>query len=71
RDAGAYYEISFAPPAPDKQNEYHKLEVRVDKPNTQVHTSAGYYAKPAAIGGKTSPPSKATEPDNGLPSLKP
>jgi VWFA-related protein len=71
RDAGAYYEITFAPPAPDKQNEYHKLEVRVDKPNTQVRTTAGYYARPAAIGGKTTPPSKVAEPDNGLPNLRP
>ena len=70
RDAGAYYEISFAPPAPDRRNEYHKLEVRVDKPNTQVRTSAGYYAQPAPI-GKTSPPSRATEPDNGLPNPRP
>ena len=71
RDAGAYYELAFEAPAADKPNEYHKIEVRVDKPdsdkqNLQVRTTAGYYAQPAPI-GKTAPPSKATEPDAGFP----
>jgi VWFA-related protein len=66
RDAGAYYELTFEAPAADRLNEYHKLEVRVDKPNVKVHTSAGYYAKPAPI-GKITPPSKAPEPEAGLP----
>jgi VWFA-related protein len=66
RDAGGYYELTFEAPAADRSNEYHKLEVRVDKPKVQVHTNAGYYAKPAPS-GKISPPSKAANPDEGLP----
>ena len=66
RDAGAYYELTFEAPAADKPNEYHKLEVHVDKPNVQVRTTAGYYAQPAAI-AKTTSPDKAPEPDAGLP----
>jgi VWFA-related protein len=73
RDAGAYYELTFEAPATEKPNEYHKLEVRLntpnsDKPNLQVRTNAGYYAhaQPDAM-GKTTPPSKVPEPDTGFP----
>jgi VWFA-related protein len=66
RDAGAYYELTFEAPAPAKPNEYHKLEVRVDKQNTQVRTNAGYYAQPEAS-AKTTPPEKVPEPDTGFP----
>ena len=66
RDAGAYYELTFEASAADRTNEYHKLEVRVDKPNVQVHTNAGYYAKPAP-NGKTTPPSKVPDPEDGVP----
>ena len=67
RDAGAYYELTFAAPADAKPNEYHKLEVRVDKQNTKVQTNAGYYAQPAPIGGKTTAPEKVPEPSTGFP----
>ena len=66
RDAGAYYELTFEAPTAAKPNEYHKLEVRVDKQNTQVRTNAGYYAQPEA-NGKTTPPEKVPQPDNGFP----
>ena len=70
RDAGAYYQLTFEAPAGAKPNEYHKLEVRLntpnsDKQNLQVRTNAGYYVQPAPI-DKTTPPSKAPEPDAGL-----
>ena len=45
RDAAGWYEISFQP-APSEPNEYHKLEVRVDKPGLDVRTRTGYYAQP-------------------------
>jgi VWFA-related protein len=66
-DAGAYYELTFEAPAADKPNEYHKLAVHVDKQNLQVHTNAGYYARPDISTAKTTPPSKAPEPDTGFP----
>ena len=65
-DAGAYYELTFEAPSADRANEYHKLEVRADKQNLKVHTNAGYYAKPTLI-GKITPPSKAADPEDGLP----
>jgi len=45
RDADAWYEISFQPVSAEP-NEYHKLEVRVDKPGLEVRTRTGYYAQP-------------------------
>jgi VWFA-related protein len=71
RDAGVYYELTFEAPGADKPNEYHKLEVRVNTPNSgknlQVRTNAGYYAhaQPDSM-GKTTPPSKVPEPDAGF-----
>ncbi len=62
RDAGAYYELTFEAPAAAKPNEYHKLEVRVNKPDVQARTNSGYYAQPTTS-GKTTPPEKAPEPD--------
>jgi VWFA-related protein len=46
RDASEGYDLTFAPPDPgDRANEYHALEVRVDKPNIKVRTTSGYYAR--------------------------
>lgn len=45
-DANAYYTISFDPPRADHPNEYHHLEVKVDKPGLQVRTRAGVYLQP-------------------------
>ena len=45
RDADAWYQISFQP-APSEPNEYHKLEVQVDRPGLEVRTRTGYYAQP-------------------------
>jgi VWFA-related protein len=66
RDAGAYYQLTFEAPAPAKPNEYHKLEVHVDKQNAQAHTNAGYYAQPT-MAGKSTPPEKVPAPDLGFP----
>ena len=48
RDADAFYSLSFEPPPADGPNEYHKLEVRIDKPGLTARTSSGYYGQPAA-----------------------
>lgn len=45
RDADAWYEISFEP-VPSEPNEYHQIEVRVDKPGLIARTRTGYYAQP-------------------------
>ena len=44
RDAAAIYELTFAAAPGDRVNEYHALQVKVDKPNAVVRTSSGYYA---------------------------
>lgn len=62
-DAGAYYELTFEAPAPDKANEFHALQVKTDKPGIAVRTNVGYYAQPELLGGKkTTPPSKVPDP---------
>jgi VWFA-related protein len=45
-DADAYYELSFDPPLDAKKNEYHQLEVKVDRKGTTARTRTGYYAMP-------------------------
>jgi VWFA-related protein len=44
RDANASYELTFAAAPGDRADEYHALQVQVDKPGVVVRTSAGYYA---------------------------
>jgi len=44
RDADAWYSITFEAPAPDRRNEYHGLQLQVDKPGVVARTTAGYYA---------------------------
>jgi VWFA-related protein len=46
RDASAFYEISFDGLPGDGPNEYHALEVKIDKPGLTARTRAGYYAQP-------------------------
>jgi VWFA-related protein len=45
-DAEAFYVLSFEAAHADHANEYHALEVKVDKPGTKVRTRTGYYAQP-------------------------
>lgn len=40
------YEISFMPAPGERNNEYHELQLKVDRPGLTVHTTAGYYARP-------------------------
>ena len=45
-DLESYYEISFDAPPADRPNQYHQLEIRVDKPGLTIHTRTGYYSQP-------------------------
>jgi VWFA-related protein len=46
-DAGAFYRVSFDPPAAERSDEYHELKFVVDKPGAIVRTNSGYYNEPA------------------------
>lgn len=46
KDADAYYRISFTPPRADGPNEYHELQMKVDKPGLTARTSNMYYNQP-------------------------
>lgn len=41
-----YYELTFTPPDADHPNEYHRIEIKVDKPGLTAHTRTGYYNQP-------------------------
>lgn len=45
RDGGSYYTLTFAGAHADHPNEYHALQVKVDKPGVKVRTTYGYYAQ--------------------------
>jgi VWFA-related protein len=43
-DTQNYYEISFEPAPPDPKNYYHRVEVKVGKPDLTARARTGYYA---------------------------
>jgi VWFA-related protein len=45
-DASAYYVLTFSPHAAAHVNEFHNIEVQVDKPGLTARTRTGYYAQP-------------------------
>jgi len=45
-DLEAYYEISFVAPPAERPNEYHQIEIKVDKRGLTARTRTGYYAEP-------------------------
>ncbi len=45
-DADGYYVLSFEAGSAHHANEYHSLQVRVDKPGMTARTRTGYYAQP-------------------------
>lgn len=51
-DANAFYTLSFDAPPADHPNEYHALQVKVDKPKLVARTRTGYYAEPYQSGGR-------------------
>ena len=48
-DANSWYEITFDPPPPDKPNEYHHIEVRLDQPGLIARSRDGYYSNTVAV----------------------
>lgn len=45
-DAASYYVITVAPSPGEHPQEYHQIEVRVDRPGLIARTRQGYYAQP-------------------------
>lgn len=45
-DAKTFYTLTFDVPRAEHPNEYHSLQVKVDKPKLKVRTRTGYYAQP-------------------------
>jgi hypothetical protein len=45
-DASAFYVITFDGLPGDGPNEYHALDMKMDKPGLTAHTRTGYYAQP-------------------------
>jgi len=47
-DAGSWYEITFDAPPPDKPNQYHHIELKLDQPGLIARTRTGYYSNTVA-----------------------
>jgi VWFA-related protein len=45
-DTHAYYQLSFTPAVGAHRDEYHHLEILVNRPGLTAHTRQGYYAQP-------------------------
>jgi VWFA-related protein len=45
-DAEVYYTVGYDSPGAEHTDEYHSVEVKVDKPGLKARTNAGYYAEP-------------------------
>jgi VWFA-related protein len=45
-DAEVYYTLSFNAHSADEPDEYHTLQVKVDRPGIKIRTRVGYYAQP-------------------------
>jgi VWFA-related protein len=45
-DANAFYVLSFDAPPADGPNEYHGLEIKIDKPGLKARTRTSYYDQP-------------------------
>jgi VWFA-related protein len=45
-DASPFYVLSFTSDRADRANEYHSLQVKVDRPGLIARTRTGYYAQP-------------------------
>jgi VWFA-related protein len=54
-DAKAYYMLTYDTPAAAHPNEYHGIEVQVDKPGLKARTRAGYYADVTVQGTQVFP----------------
>lgn len=45
-DSTAFYEMTFDAPSATRENEYHSLDVKVNKPGLKARTRMGYYTQP-------------------------
>jgi VWFA-related protein len=45
-DVQPFYEVTFIAPVATQPNEYHALQVQVDKPGLKARSRTGYYAQP-------------------------
>jgi hypothetical protein len=45
-DSTAFYEMTFDAPSATLANEYHSLDVKVNKPGLKARTRMGYYTQP-------------------------
>jgi VWFA-related protein len=52
RDAGSYYELTYATPPAGGPNLYHAIKVQVNQPGAFVQTISGYYADPQSVGAE-------------------
>lgn len=50
RDAGTYYELTYAAQRGGGPNQYHAIDVRVNQPDTTAQTLNGYYADQQPVG---------------------
>ena len=48
-DANSFYTLSFEGAVGDGADDYHALDVKIDKPGFSTRTRAGYYAQPAPV----------------------
>jgi VWFA-related protein len=46
RDGGVFYTLSFNPSHADHVDEYHSLQVQIDRPGLTARTKTGYYDQP-------------------------
>lgn len=46
REAGVFYTLSFNPSPADHVDEYHSLQVHIDRPGLTARTKTGYYDQP-------------------------
>ncbi len=45
-DANAFYVLSFTRAISERPDQYHSLELKIDKPGLTARTTTGYYAQP-------------------------
>ncbi len=63
-DARVYYRITFTAPPARHFDEYHSIEVVVDKPGLKARTRTGYYSQPPAQGSPSLPKASVEKPAN-------
>jgi VWFA-related protein len=55
------YELTFAAAPGEHDNEYHQIQVQVNKPGLLAHTNTGYYARPLYPAAQQSKPVDVTK----------